>query len=272
MLPPRIHAVFPGGASHVATIAGSALELDKRSAIVGAAGVSAGGLVAIAIAFGKLDLLPALLRYWLQGRRLLDFVPDGKLGLIAGRVIPRIIDDLIGPGVTMGEADMPLVLVVTRASKPVYLSARETPQVRVSEAGLGTASLYPLFPMTTLPSLGTEMTPDVVKTYDGGFGDNLPDHVFDGRVDPTVSIGLRPIEVHTGRAERTGDDALSQAMDVLGAITFAQAQRKTRRTDGRHIVVDAIGSGLDFNLSVEDIDRRIEAGRRGVRAALEAQP
>lgn len=268
-IPPRFHAVYPGGASHVATIAGSALELDKRGAVVGVAGVSAGGLVAIAHAFDRLDDLPGLLRLWLQKNRLLDVVPDGRIGICAHRMVPRIIDELIGPGRKMGEASIPLCLVVTRASRPVYLSSWATPDVLVSHAGRGTSALVPLFPMVEIPSLGTALSPDVVKTYDGGFVDNLPDHVFDGRVDPTVSVSLRPIEPTTGRADRTGDDPLSQAMDILGAVTFAPAQRKTRRTDGRHIVVDAYGSGLDFNLSVADIDKRIESGRRGVRAALE---
>ena len=273
-LPPRFYAVFPGGASHVATIAGSALELDKLGIILGAAGISAGGLVAIATAFGKLDKLGDLLRHWLQHDRILDVWPDGKLGICKGERIPAIIDALIGPGARMSDADMPLVLVVTRRvagrTRPVYLSSWATPNVLVSEAGGATAALVPLFPMRTIPSLGTAMSPDIVKSYDGGFTDNLPDHVFDGRADPTVSIGLDVVESKTGKPSVTRDDAISQALDIADAITFAQSQRKTKRSDGLHIPVRAEGSGLDFSLTVPEIDRRIENGRRGVRAALEA--
>jgi len=273
-LPPRFYVAFPGGASHVATIAGAALELDKRGVILGAAGVSAGGLVAIATAFGQLDKLGDLLRHWLQSSRILDIWPDGKLGICKGERIPSIIDALIGPGARMSDADMPLVLVVTRRvagrTRPVYLSSWATPNVLVSEAGGATAALVPLFPMRTIPSLGTSMSPDIVKSYDGGFTDNLPDHVFDGRVDPTVSVGLDVIESKTGKPSVTRDDPLSQALDIVDAVTFAQSLRKTRRTDGMHIPVRAEGSGLDFDLLSAETDRRIENGRRGVRAALEA--
>lgn len=264
----RLFFVFPGGASHVATEVGAARAVDEADDIdvAGAAGVSAGFLTAVLLAFGKLDKAPALLTKMLQHNRVLDWNGvDGDLGLCAWKVIPQLVDDLLGEGTRMGDSPIPLVGVATHADSatPFYFSKLHTPNVLVRDVARVTSAIMPLAPPNAVPSLGTELSPSIDLFYDGGFTDNCPDAVFDDRDEPTVSFSLRPMEAKTGKPFRvTHGDPKSQALSVMKAITFAQTQRKStrRHSDGFHISLPAIGSGLDFDLDVGEITARVIAG------------
>lgn len=266
----RAFVCLPGGASHVATIFGAADECSERLDVAGVSGVSAGFLVAVLLAFGKMAEGPKLLERLLQGNRVLDPGVDGDLGLCRWEVIPAIVDEVLGKGARMGDALIPLVGVVTDAdrARPLYVSKRDHPYTLVSEVARASSAILPIAKMVPIPSLGTQMSPDIRLFYDGGFVDNLPDHVFDESADdaPVVSVSLD-----------AGDDVvrvkpgqhLQQCAAVVRAITFAQGQRKTRRKGGLRITCPAVGSGLDFDLSPETIRQRIANGRRPAAVALE---
>lgn len=268
--PNSISLALPGAASHVATVAGFAIGVSRLVRIAMVAGVSAGALVAILVAFKKIHLLPKLLEKWLQANRLLDMRPDGAIGLCAWEVIPRIVDEVLGPNVTMGEAKLPLVIVVTDVDKAArgedpttYLTSWGTPHVLVREAAAATSALYPLARMVRIPSFGSAMSPDLRLWMDGGFAKNLPDQVFDDQPQRGISLGLRPQPVTTGKTTRVGErDAVDQAKAVLGALTAAADRPSTKRTDGLHLVATAHGSGLDFSLSPAEVRERISAGRK----------
>ncbi len=274
---PRAFFAFPGGASHCSTIAGAALGLCDELEPAGCSGVSAGFLVAVLVAFGKLDQAPALLTKMLQKNRVLDIKhADGNLGLCAWQVVPDLVDELLGPNVRMGDSPIPLVGVVTSADtgRPLYLSKKHAPKVLVRDVARATSAIVPLASMVTMPSMGTDLSPDRRLFFDGGFTDNLPDHVFDVRPEPTISLSLGAddsiVRVPTFAVEANA--GFLQAMAVVRAVTFAQCQRKSRRADvdGVHVNLHAVGSGLDFNLTSEVIAARIARGRAAiVQAAAE---
>lgn len=255
----RVACVLPGGASHVATLEGVAEVVDSEFDVVAWGGVSAGFLVALMAAFGLLNKAPKLLLDSLQENRVLDFGLDGKVGLCRWEVIPRLVDEVLGVDARLGDSKVPLVGVVTSADtgKPVYLSSWSSPTAKCREVARASSALLPLAPMVTLPSLGTVLSPDVRLYYDGGFTDNLPDHVFDHLPERTVSVSLRSEDSNRVRS----DDVVGQALSVMQAVTFAAGQRKSRRQDGILIDVDAVGSGLDFDLSPREVRSRINRGR-----------
>lgn len=279
MTKPRAFFAFPGGASHVATEAGAALGLLDELEPAGASGVSAGFLVAVLVAFGLIDKAPALLTKMLQKNRVLDLKhPDGNLGLCAWNVVPELVDELLGPNARMGDSPIPLVGVVTNADtgRPLYLSKKHAPKVLVRDVARATSAILPLASMVTMPSMGTDMSPDRRLFYDGGFVDNLPDHVFDARPEPTISMTLGTDDsiIRVPSFDVDAKAALLQALAVVRAVTFAQSQRKSRRAhvDGVHINLHAVGSGLDFNLTSEVIAARIARGRAAiVQAAAEGR-
>jgi predicted acylesterase/phospholipase RssA len=287
LLAKGVWLAFPGAASHIATVAGAAIaieeELERARAqgnpdakVKGTVGISAGAGVGTAVAFGVLDRLPKVLRHWLQDQRVLDFVPDGKVGLCAWERIPRLVDELIGPGRKMGEAKVPLAILVADADAAkrgedcvVVLSSWATPDVLVSEAVAAAMAIVPLAPMVRIPSRGTAMTPDIRLHFDCGWTKNVPDDIFDDRAEPTIAMTLRHREPLTGKPTRvTEADPLAQIEALAGAVSQALNRRNTRRTDGLHIVLDAVGSSLDFDLSPEETSERIQNGRRGVEAAF----
>lgn len=278
---------LPGAASHIATVAGAAIgiehELERRrrvgkpkATVKATAGISAGAGVATAVAFGVLNRLPNLLRDWLQDQRVLDFVPDGKVGLCAWKQIPRLVDELLGHGRRMGEAKVPLAILVADADAAargddcvVVLSSWATPEVLVAEAVAAAMAIYPLAPMVRIPSRGTALSPDRRLHFDCGFAKNVPDDIFDARPEPTIAMTLRQRQAPTGKPTRvTEGDPLSQIEAIGGAVGQALNRRNTRRTDGLHIILDAVGSSLDFDLTPEETTQRIVNGRRGVEAAF----
>lgn len=266
MTPRRaVFAALPGGASHVASIAGAASALDLHADVLGWAGVSAGFLVAVMHAFGKAEKLPGLLTTMLAANRVLDVWPDGRLGLCEWKVIPTLVDEVLGRGVRLGDALTPLVGVVTSADtgQPVYLSKRDTPNVLVSEACRASSAIHPLAPFVPVPSLGTVMSPDVRLFIDGGFTDNLPDHVFDHQIERTVSVALN---VDESSRVRPGD-ALAQCLAVMRAVTFSQSQRKSRRHT-INVDIEAQGSGLDFDLTPTEVQARFARGAAAVTFAV----
>lgn len=273
---PRFFCALPGGASHAATIAGGAIALDDEGDVVGWSGVSAGFLIALLGAFGRLKEAPFLLERMLQNNRVLDIGGvDGDLGLCEWNVIPQLVDDVLGKGVTMGQAITPLVGVVTNADtgRPLYISKRDHPDVLVRDVARATSALVPLASLVPIPSLGTAVSPDVRLFFDGGFVDNLPDHVFAEHREPTVSLSLVPDVDDIVRVRPFQQDAkaaLHQAIAVARSITYAQAQRKNPRSDGAHVAIKAFGSGLNFDLSPESTLQRVSNGHAQVMQAIDA--
>ena len=255
------HVCYPGGASHVATIAGADAALGELINIVGVSGVSAGALVAIARAFRvERSALAAVLEDLLQDNRVLDVAPFrlGDGGICAWEVIPKAVLRLVGR-VTFADAHIPLCIVATNldTGTPRYLSSWATPRVRIHEAARATSAIPVLAPTVAIPSLGTEMSPDVRLHCDGGLTDNTADHAFDA--SPVPRIALRLAGGDDVVRVRHGDN-VGQALATFRASTWAASRLKSTRLDGLVIDLPAPGSGLDFSLSVDEIRARWRAG------------
>jgi len=256
---------LPGGASHVATLAGAARALDRECDVLGWSGVSAGALVAIAKAFGvDDDKIRDVLLHWLQKDRILDASPvalvDGLIGVCHWERIPLIVDDLIGEGARMGDAVVPLVVVVTDLDtrSPVYFSKRHTPNALVREVARATSALVPLGCPVEIPSYVRVRTGEL--HIDGGFTDNTADAVWDRVPERRIAVRLKhrapPSPVRRG-------DIIGQAIAVVGSLTYAEGLMRSRRTDGMVCDVEAIGDGMDFSLTETQILTRYATGHDG---------
>jgi hypothetical protein len=276
----RVHVCYPGGASHVATLAGADAALASLVDFAGVSGVSAGGLVAVARAFNVAAArTQALIEDMLQDSRVLDINPFrlGDGGVCAWEVIPKAVDKLIGPGRTFQEAVHPLCVVATNLDTggPRYLSSWLTPTVKVREAARATSAIPGIAPTVAIPSLGTSLSPDIRLHTDGGVTDNTCDDVFDDEKEPRIALRLRGgndlVRVRHG-------DNIGQAFAVFRAATWAASRLKSTRKDGLVIDLPALGSGFNFDLTVDEIRARWRAGydavmaRAGEIAALKVLP
>ena len=259
---------LPGGASHVATIAGAASALDETIDVPGWSGASAGGLVAIAKAFAVPDRrIHDLLRVILRDNRMLDVAPFelGDMGICSWQVIPDAIDELLGKGAMMGDALTALVVVASDLGerRPQYFSRKHTPRVLVREVARATSAFPLVAPQVKVPSF----TDDGRLFTDGGVTDNTTDAVWDGWSVPRVAVRLTGSDarhdVHYG-------DPLAQSFALVGALQFSAGTMKSTRQDGLVVDVPKRGDGMDFSLSIAQIDERWNTGRSAVLAHASA--
>ena len=256
-----VYLIAPGGTSHVVTLGGAVYAVDALANVYGIAGTSAGGLNALAYAFGvQAKELLKLYQDLLQTDRILDrsIFAASAYGLCKFDTIRTALNRLLGANARLGDALIPLILVVTDAhtGRPVYLSSEKTPKVMCSEAGTATASLVPLSRMQFMPSL----VPGRLY-YDGGFTDNCPDHVFEDRPHKTLILDLQvdheddAIPIH---------NAMDAAKSVARSLTYAQSAKKNTRTDTVTVPVPVRGSGFDFSLTPDVSAKRWMDGARAV--------
>jgi hypothetical protein len=102
-------------------------------------------------------------------------------------------------------------------------------------------------PQRAIPSLGTELSPDIQLKTDGGVTDNTADHVFDARPEPRIAVVLDPVNEPVSRLYHW--EPRKQALALFRAMLFASSSLKSKRSDGVVLHAPAIGSGLDFALS-----------------------
>ncbi len=279
-LPASGFVAVSGGATFAPLLAAAAYRVAElmRAAggeLKGGAGVSAGGLAVAALVFGvPLAKIEALFVELLAANRVLDRKPGGLIlegwGVCHWEVIRDAAAELFGAKTTMGDAPLPLVLVVTDAyfKRPIYLSKRDTPKVTIVDGLARTSSIWPFAPMLPMPSHA-----DVIgnrRVFDGGFVDNFPNHVFDHLDAPTVGLRLGGEPAAAVRLEDL-DDAIACALE---ALTWSSQQSKSKRDDSIVIDVDTsgLGSGFDFNLKPSDVRNRMDAGTAAVDAYDAAHP
>jgi hypothetical protein len=259
---------LPGGATHVATLAGAACALGSMINVPGWSGVSAGALVAIAKAFNVDDVkIKRTLHHLLRDNRMLDVAPFelGDLGICSWQMIPSAIDELIGKGARMGDAHTALVVCATDLStgKPVHFSRKHTPHALVREVARASSAFPFVAPQVRIPS-----HIDDERLYtDGGVTDNTTDAVWDAWSCPRVAVRLTggpdSIPVHWG-------DPLGQALALVRALQWGSKDLKSQRQDGIVIDIDRIGDGMDFSLSPTQIDTRWSTGYDAVVARKSA--
>lgn len=268
---PAAFRCYPGGASHVVGLAAADEALDEVSTPLGYAGASAGALVAIARAFGvRHARIREAITALVQGNRVLDVsfvIGDG--GIYGWNVIPAVVDSLVGKGKKLGEASKRLVVVVTDldAGAPIYFDSANPAHanVLVSELARATSAIPGVAPQVRIPSFGAGLYSPGIKLHaDGGTCDNTADHVFDGEAAPRIALRLvGPQELPT--RVRYGDP-LTQALAVFRSVLWSSSQIKSRRIDGVVVDIPTVGSGFDFDVSVDEQKRRRDLATAAVKA------
>jgi predicted acylesterase/phospholipase RssA len=260
---PRVCVTFPGAASHIVTEAGVDAGLRTFVEYAAVAGVSAGAGIATGAAFG---IAPERVRKHIDeavtNNRVLDEAPLelGDFGACGWHVIGEIIDDLVGKGARMGDAKIPLVICVTDldSGRPQYISNTSHPRALVSEVVPMSMAIPVIAPQRAIPSLGTDLSPDIQLKTDGGVTDNTADHVFDARPEPRIAVVLETVNDPITRLYHW--EPRKQAMALFRAMLFASSMLKSKRDDGFVLRAPAIGSGLDFALSDAQKHVRWSAG------------
>lgn len=261
-----VDLVLQGGGSNAVGLAAAALELRRRRVVRRAAGTSAGGLVALALAF-DIDAarLQAALAQALADNRLLD----GDLGCFLSRygwcrgdALRAVARNLIGEGARLGDAHLPVAVVVgdLYARAPRVLSSWATPNVLVEDAATATAAIPGVFAAQEIRGLGVGNRLHV----DGGVSMNFAMDLFDDQPDvPTV--GIRPAPQRLGL--RPVRDLKAYLWAIAGLRQWA-ADNAYRSGKARALIVDVPGGdGLDFSLTASDIQQRWDAGIDAMRRA-----
>lgn len=196
MIRPDVYVSIAGGGCAITYLAGGAAAIDARARVHGWAGASAGSIVAACKAFGVGDeVIREIITSVLASGKALDFgvanIPRG--GLFSLDIIGDSLDKHIGKGARMGDATTELVVGVTDLDHraPMHLSKQRNPGVIVREAVIASSSfMCGVVPASAIPSLGTDLSPDVRLFGDGGFTDNTVDAVWDHKPEHRVSLAL----------------------------------------------------------------------------------
>ena len=232
MIRPEVYVSIAGGGPAITYLAGGAAAVDARAHVRGWAGASAGSIVAACKAFGVEDVtIREMITSVLSSGKALDFgvanIPRG--GLFDLDVIGELLDRHIGKGAKLGDARTALVVGVTDLDKaaPLYLSKQRHPGIIVKEAVIASSSfMCGVVPASLIPSLGTELSPDIRLFGDGGLTDNTVDSVWDHKPENRVSLALLPQD--SGTRVRPGDVASILAA-IPRALLWAAGQRRSMR-------------------------------------------
>lgn len=242
MLRPDVYCSGSGGGPAITYLAGSAAGVGARANVLGWGGASAFSIVATCEAFGvpsevTRDIITEVLG---SGQALtpgVGNIPRG--GIFSLDVIGDMLDKHIGKGARMRDATTALVIAVTDLDRAQvrYLSKARDPDVIVREAVIASCSfMCGVVPASAIPSLGTELSPDIRLWGDGGLTDNTVDGVWDAKREPRVSICLDAPD--TGTRLRPGDVPGILAA-IPRALLWAPSQRKSHRRDGLDVDIQA---------------------------------
>ncbi len=265
---PRRNFVISGGASHGATLWGSVTAALSLFSAVGFAGASIGAVIAAGLALGiDRNLLEAELVGLFQknrltgGAKLLRFHPrvlwSRGGGLHDWSHVVAALKRIFGDA-KMGDAKVPLHIVVgdVYLGQPRIISSETHPEVLVWQVLAASTAIAPIADAQTIPSLGTGN-----RLYvDGGWGNNVPVSVFAGEPDPSVVIFL---------SKSNGPDPeVTKREGVFGVVLacFEMALYADPDIPARHddllLPIVPEGSGLDFDLSANEIRKRVLHGAK----------
>lgn len=263
---PQNYVAVSGGAAHLKELAGGLYALAERSEVLGCVGTSAGALASAAIAFGVgRKEMEDLLVDMLQSNKVLDasIFAWQRYGICRWEVMRDTVRKVWGPSTRMGEAAIPLAVVVSDlyTRTPRVFSSWATPRVKLDEVLPASSAIPFLAAAQTIPSADTGN-----RLYcDGGVADNFALDVFADKPEPTVGLCLyRQVEPSIDRINGFRDYVLAVA-----SLALWESADVSARNDDRVIAIQTTGSGFDFNQKPDQIRKGIEDGRRQVIEALE---
>jgi predicted acylesterase/phospholipase RssA len=233
------------------------LEFD----LLGFAGVSGGAILATCGALGiSSETIAKELTSMLDGK-LVRFSIEGlqRGGLLNWELIKQAIERIIGKKTTFGDSPLPLVICVTDldTGSPRYLSKLQTPRVKLAEAlQASTAFMAFATPAIQIPSIGSQLSPDIRLFCDGGWTDNTVDHVFDGKDLTRISLRLKP-DYEINRIQV--GDPISIHKAVMRAALYAQSLRKSKRLDGINVDIP-VRNNWDFSKNASQVESNWNQG------------
>lgn len=259
--PLAVDVVLSGGAGNMPCLS-EALDVAKRVVRPRRlGGTSAGGLKALFEAFRvPADEQIAVQRELLSNNKLLDasVIALANGSLCRWRVIGETTDRVLGRGARLGDAAIPVFVVVSDLyqRKPLVVSSWEHPDVLVREVASATSAIWPVAAFQTIPSLGTGNR----KFFDGGFAKNFAMDVFDD--DPTTpTLGIT-LGVPPGGVFRPARTRIAEALGVLETMLYSSDHGwLSSKNCSRAIVIPSDFDGFDFNQSESQFDARRLLGR-----------
>jgi len=278
MMLPKRYFVISGGASHGATLWGGLLRALQHYSPAGFAGASIGAVIAAAMALGisRIELEAALVKLFqknrlTRGKPLIRFHPRIFVsrggGLHDWTGVQAALKELFGDR-RMRDAKYPLCIVVgdVGTGTPRYITQDSDPDALVWEVLTASTAIAPFADAQECPSLGTGNSLYV----DGGWGDNVPVSAFADRSEPTVVFFLANT--------RGGGPAIERREGFVGVLTACLEMSLyanpdlVGRDDDVMVPIVPTGSGLDFNLSGEEIRRRVLDGAGQTATVLAGTP
>lgn len=263
---PANYVAVSGGAAHIKELAGGLYALAEHTDIVGCVGTSAGSFVSAALAFGiPRGEMENLVVEMLQDNKVLDFSVFAwqRYGLCRWDKIKETIRSVWGPGTRLGEAAMPLAVVVsdTYTKMPAVFSSWATPRVKLEEVLAASSAIPFLAAAQMIPSADTGN-----RLYcDGGVADNFALDIFADKSDPTVGLCL----YGQTSTDITPVRSLKDYVLAVASLALWESADVAARTDERVIALKTEGSGFDFSQKPDEIRKGIESGRSQVLEALQ---
>ncbi len=243
----NVYGSISGGGPAITYLAGGAAALASRCRVLGWSGASAGAIVAACKAFGVPDetITRLLVEVLSTGEALTPGVSNlPRGGIFDLRVIGDLVDSVIGKGARLGDATSGLVVCVSDLdrARPVYLSKHSTPRVLVREAVIASSSfMCGVVPAASIPSIGTDLSPDIRLYGDGGLCDNTVDGVWDGKPEPRVALRLSRHDGDTDPDDRLRPGDVPGILAALPAcLMWGASAWKSRRMDGADVEVDGV--------------------------------
>lgn len=273
----RRYFVVAGGASHGATLWGGLQAWLARYEAAGYAGASIGAVMVAGLALGMDPLLleAEMVKLFQKnrltgGKKVIRFHPRLVLtresGMHDWSFVRSELKRIFG-NAKMGDVKVPLCIVVSDVytGRPVYVTSWGHPEALIWEVLAASTAVFPVAAAQEIRSLGTGN-----RLYvDGGWGNNCPHDVFADRPEPTVSIYLtRKDNDSDGIPDPVKREGFVQILEACIELSlFVEPNIKTRGDDVAVPIVPR-GSGLDFNLSSDEIRRRVLSGFRQAQNVL----
>jgi predicted acylesterase/phospholipase RssA len=263
--------VIAGGASHGPTLWGGLQPWLDRFEATGYAGASIGAVIAAGLALGldRLFLETQMVRLFQKnaltgGSKVIRFHPrlvfTRESGMHDWSFVRAVLKDIFG-NAKMGDAKVPLCIVVADCytERPVYVSSWQHPDAVIWEVLAASTAVFPVAAAQEIPSLGTGN-----RLYvDGGWGNNCPHDVFADKPDPTVSIYLtRKDSDKDGQPDPVRRAGFVQLLEACLNIGLYVEPNIRSRQDDIAVPIVPQGSGLNFNLTTDEIRARVSSGFR----------
>ncbi len=212
-----------GGGARGAAHIGVVKVLDKYVKISQVCGVSAGSIVAVSYAAGKLDKLEDEVRC-ITKRNVSDFLELSKRtdGLLSSKKIEDFVESIVGP-VKLQDLKIPVTIAASDIKTGKQVFFRRGKAARVVAAS------------SAIPGIFTPVRIGNMILLDGGIYNNLPSYVISSKVDKTISVnvGLTANLIHFKNNFQLKIEALKTIKDELNVLRKEMSSNRKETSEER---------------------------------------